>query len=184
MRLPLFANWLCRLRSAPRARMFRKRLAPQERCVQLWFSSKPGGVMSPPELMELSPPGVLPLSLNCKSRLRANQFPIPREVANKREGRRAAGRKLPGELCYGSGRASHRRPTEQNRPGKQRSAGVLCRRRTTNLPGLPSKISSPFGRTAIPTSRSSSKRRRNTPSCHDPRIKDFPNAFRRNDGAV
>ena len=30
-----------------------------------------------------------------------------------------------------------------------------------------------FGRTAIPTSRSSSKRRRNTPSCRDPRMKNL-----------
>ena len=37
-----------------RARVFGRR-APQERCVQLWFSSKPGGVMLPPELDELSP---------------------------------------------------------------------------------------------------------------------------------
>jgi len=34
--------------------MFRERLAPQERCAQLSFSSKPGGVMSPPELDELT----------------------------------------------------------------------------------------------------------------------------------
>jgi hypothetical protein len=68
-RLPLFANLLCRLGSALIARMFRERLAPRERCVQLWFSSKPGGVMSPPELLELSPAGVLPIILNCKRRL-------------------------------------------------------------------------------------------------------------------
>jgi hypothetical protein len=43
--------------------------------------------MSPPELMELSPPGLLPLSLNCKRRLKVNPFPTPREVANKKEGR-------------------------------------------------------------------------------------------------
>jgi len=55
-RLPLFANLLCRLRSALTKRMFQERRAPQERCVQLWFSSKPGGVMSPPELLELSSP--------------------------------------------------------------------------------------------------------------------------------
>jgi hypothetical protein len=53
-RLPLFVILLCRLRSALTARMFRERLAPRERCAQLWFSSKPGGVMSPPELIELS----------------------------------------------------------------------------------------------------------------------------------
>jgi len=63
---PFFPNWLCRLRSAPSARMLRERLAPRERCVQLWFSSKPGGVMSPPELMELSTLGLLPLRRNCK----------------------------------------------------------------------------------------------------------------------
>jgi hypothetical protein len=34
--------------------MFRERRAPQERCDQLLFSSKPGGVMSPPELNELT----------------------------------------------------------------------------------------------------------------------------------
>ena len=53
-RFPPFFNLLCRLGSALIARMFRGRLAPQERCAQLWFSSKPGGVMSPPELLELS----------------------------------------------------------------------------------------------------------------------------------
>ena len=53
---PPFAILLCRLRSALIARMFRQRLAPRERCVQFWFSSKPGGVMSPPELIELSSP--------------------------------------------------------------------------------------------------------------------------------
>jgi hypothetical protein len=51
-----FFGLMCRLRSAQKARMFRERLAPRERCVQLWFSSKPGGVMSPPELNELSSP--------------------------------------------------------------------------------------------------------------------------------
>ena len=53
---PSLPNLLRRLRSALVARMFRERLAPRERCVQLWFSSKPGGVMSPPELLELSSP--------------------------------------------------------------------------------------------------------------------------------
>jgi len=51
---PPFAILLCRLRSALTARMFRERLAPRERCAQLWLSSKSGGVMSPPELIELS----------------------------------------------------------------------------------------------------------------------------------
>jgi hypothetical protein len=54
-RLPLFANLLCRLRSALEARMFRERRAPQKRCDQLWCSSKPGGVIIPPELSELTP---------------------------------------------------------------------------------------------------------------------------------
>jgi hypothetical protein len=49
-RLPPFANVLYRHRSALSARMFRERRAPRERCVQFWFGSKPGGVMSPPEL--------------------------------------------------------------------------------------------------------------------------------------
>jgi len=40
--------------------MFRERLAPRERCAQFWFSSKPGGVMSPPELNELSSPVYAP----------------------------------------------------------------------------------------------------------------------------
>ncbi len=53
---PPFAILLCRLRSALTARMFRERLAPLERCAQFWFSSKSGGVMSPPELIELSSP--------------------------------------------------------------------------------------------------------------------------------
>lgn len=53
---PPFAILLCRLRSALTARMFRERLAPRERCAQFWFSSKSGGVMSPPELIELSSP--------------------------------------------------------------------------------------------------------------------------------
>src|SRR5256886_7564893 len=35
------------------ARFF-KRLAPQKWCVQFWCSSKPGGVMFPPELVELT----------------------------------------------------------------------------------------------------------------------------------
>ena len=51
---PPFAILLCRPRSALTARMFRERLAPPERCAQLWFSSKSGGVISPPELVELS----------------------------------------------------------------------------------------------------------------------------------
>lgn len=56
-RLPFFADLLCRLGSALTARMFRERLAPQERCAQLWFSSKPGGVVIiPPELVELTGP--------------------------------------------------------------------------------------------------------------------------------
>jgi hypothetical protein len=33
---------------------------------QLWFSSKPGGVMLPPELDELTPFGLLLRSLKCK----------------------------------------------------------------------------------------------------------------------
>ena len=67
-RLPLFANLLCRLRSALTARMFRERRAPQERCVQHWYSSKPGGVMSPPELTELSCLGLLSREVVCKRR--------------------------------------------------------------------------------------------------------------------
>ena len=72
--VPPFFNLLCRLGSALIARMFRERLAPQERCVQLWFSSKPGGVMSPPELFELSLLGLLPISLNCKRRMVRSKF--------------------------------------------------------------------------------------------------------------
>jgi hypothetical protein len=53
-RFPLFAILLCRLGSALEARMFHGRRAPQERCVQLWCSSKSGGVMIPPELYELA----------------------------------------------------------------------------------------------------------------------------------
>ncbi len=34
--------------------MFHERRAPQERCDQLWCSSKPGGVIVPPELLELT----------------------------------------------------------------------------------------------------------------------------------
>ena len=68
-RLPLFANLLCRLRSALTARMFRERRAPQERCVQRWYSSKPGGVMSPPELTELSSLGLLSREVVCKRRM-------------------------------------------------------------------------------------------------------------------
>jgi hypothetical protein len=53
---PLLANLLCRLRSAQTTRMFRERRAPRERCDQLLFSSKPGGVMIPlPEPDELTP---------------------------------------------------------------------------------------------------------------------------------
>jgi len=52
---PLFAFLLCRLGSAQKTRMFRERRAPRERCDQLLFSSKPGGVMIPlPELDELT----------------------------------------------------------------------------------------------------------------------------------
>ena len=51
--LPIF-RWLCRLGSdADCVRVFGRR-APQERCVQLWFGSKPGGVMLPPEPDELT----------------------------------------------------------------------------------------------------------------------------------
>src|SRR6476660_4513355 len=53
-RFPPFCYLLCRLGSALEARMFHGRRAPQERCVQLWCSSKPGGVMIPPELYELT----------------------------------------------------------------------------------------------------------------------------------
>src|SRR6266851_6053469 len=52
---PPFAFLLCRLGSALKARMFRERRTPQKRCDQLWCSSKPGGVMVPPELLELTP---------------------------------------------------------------------------------------------------------------------------------
>jgi hypothetical protein len=51
---PLLAALLSRFGSAQKTRMFRERRAPQKRCVQLWFGSKPGGVMSPPELLELT----------------------------------------------------------------------------------------------------------------------------------
>ncbi len=51
--LPIF-RLLCRLGSdADCAQVFGRR-APRERCVQLWFSSKPGGVMLPPEPDELT----------------------------------------------------------------------------------------------------------------------------------
>jgi hypothetical protein len=52
---PLLVDLLCRLGSAQNARMFLERHAPQKRCDQLWCSSKPGGVMFPPELDELTP---------------------------------------------------------------------------------------------------------------------------------
>jgi hypothetical protein len=52
---PPFANLLCRLGSAQTARMFLERRAPQKRCDQLKCSSKPGGVIVPPELGELTP---------------------------------------------------------------------------------------------------------------------------------
>jgi hypothetical protein len=51
---PLLANLLCRFGSAQTARMFLERRAPQKRCDQLWCSSKPGGVIVPPELDELT----------------------------------------------------------------------------------------------------------------------------------
>ena len=51
---PLSVNLLCRLGSAQISRMFHERRAPQERCVQRYCSSKPGGVMSPPKLCELT----------------------------------------------------------------------------------------------------------------------------------
>ncbi|SRR6266436_2902433 len=53
--LPIF-RLLCRLGSnADCAQVFGRR-APRERCVQLWFSSKPGGVMLPPAPDELMVP--------------------------------------------------------------------------------------------------------------------------------
>jgi hypothetical protein len=52
-RLPIFLL-LCRLGSdADCAHVFGRR-APQKRCDQLWFSSKPGGVILPPEPDELT----------------------------------------------------------------------------------------------------------------------------------
>src|SRR5215472_4923677 len=53
-RLPFLPN--CRIVTKARqlhARLF-ERLAPQKWCVQFWCSSKPGGVMFPPELAELT----------------------------------------------------------------------------------------------------------------------------------
>ena len=52
--VPPLANLLCRLGSAQNARMFLERRAPQKRCDQRCCSSKPGGVMIPPELLELT----------------------------------------------------------------------------------------------------------------------------------
>lgn len=53
-RLPFLSN--CRIVSKVRklhARLF-ERLAPQKWCVQFWCGSKPGGLMFPPELAELT----------------------------------------------------------------------------------------------------------------------------------
>jgi hypothetical protein len=49
-----FFHLVCRPGSALTARMFHERRAPQKRCVQFWCSSKPGGVMIPPEPDELT----------------------------------------------------------------------------------------------------------------------------------
>jgi hypothetical protein len=67
---PLFAKLLCRLRSAQTTRMFRERRAPRERCDQLLFSSKPGGVMIPlPEPDELTPRLYSPNLLNASEKM-------------------------------------------------------------------------------------------------------------------
>jgi hypothetical protein len=55
--------------------MFRERLAPQERCVQLWCSSKPGGVIVPPELLELTPCLYASNSLNASEELVKIRYP-------------------------------------------------------------------------------------------------------------
>jgi hypothetical protein len=50
-----FCQLLCRPEARELHVCFGADSAPQKRCVQLCSSSKPGGVMSPPELSELSP---------------------------------------------------------------------------------------------------------------------------------
>lgn len=54
--------------------MFRERRAPQKRCDQLWFSSKPGGVMFPPELSELTLCLYSPNSWNASEDLKNPEF--------------------------------------------------------------------------------------------------------------
>jgi len=71
----LFPFLLCRLGSALAARMFRERRAPQKRCVQFWCSSKPGGVMIPPELLELTVRLYSSDSLNASEERVNAQFP-------------------------------------------------------------------------------------------------------------
>ena len=70
-----FAFLLCRLGSALEARMFRERRAPQKRCDQLWCSSKPGGVMVPPELLELTSRLYSSNPLNASEQTENAQFP-------------------------------------------------------------------------------------------------------------
>src|SRR5438874_4651994 len=54
-RLPFLPNWHIVSKAHQQNARFFKRLAPQKWCVQFWCSSKPGGVMFPPELLELTP---------------------------------------------------------------------------------------------------------------------------------
>src|SRR5437899_6973459 len=53
-RLPFLPNWHIVSKAHQQNARFFKRLAPQKWCVQFWCSSKPGGVMFPPELVELT----------------------------------------------------------------------------------------------------------------------------------
>jgi hypothetical protein len=75
---PHFHPLLCRLGSALEARMFRERLAPRERCAQLFCSSKPGGVMSPPKLSELTPPCYSCAAANASKDCMKTRIPLDR----------------------------------------------------------------------------------------------------------
>jgi len=52
---PFFAIFALSRSEQPLVRFAQQRLAPRERCVQLCFAFKPGGVIRPPGAFELTP---------------------------------------------------------------------------------------------------------------------------------
>ena len=59
--------------------------------------------MSPPELLELSSAGLLPIRVNCKRRLFVHPFPIRREVAKEKKGRTKTTAKASRPGCHPPG---------------------------------------------------------------------------------